>query len=426
MTHKTPGFAAKGLLAMADAARTPLVRRARGVLALTAVAAVLAVPTTASALDPKLVPSIGADTGRFTLPIKCGIKLGGLKIISLNGTVDIEGIAPVQLGPGQEFYLTQGKGALTLPGFLSLLGPIVTVTKADANITSLRIGATRSTPATVDLAKNYDLSVADVPVQFGKIITVGLPKEGNFLVGPYHAPADGRVQFRFEGADADVTLKSTLGLKIKVTAECVASEGNALLSVAVGSNVDASKPARYENEPLNFPQAGRGEVVGIVHAPYNCNVGGKQYDVGIAVGGNFPLAVKRTGSLSFTKASGAMTIPAATVNKMLDDGINSVQGRVDELHLIIEGGTDANPNVLPAGTEIPRTTLQRNTPIIVSLPTTGSIQAGPYKPAAGATTMVIGMGSAAATFQFNGGGQSVKATCPKPEPDALLVDAPIL
>ena len=401
-------------------------RRVSGAFALAAAAAATFVPATSHALDPTLVPSIGADTGRFTLPIKCGIKLGTLKVISINGTVDIQGIAPVQLGPGQEFYLTQGKGALTLPGFLSLLGPIVTVTKADAVITSLRIGATRSTPATVDLAQNYDLSVADVPVQFGKTITVGLPEQGDFLVGPYRAPSDGRVQFRFEGADADVTLKSTLGLKIKVRAECVASEGNALLSVAVGSNVDASKPAKYEGEPLNFPPAGRGEVVGIVNAPYTCNMNGKSYDVGIAVGGNFPLAVKRTGTFSFTKASGALIVPASTVNKMLDEGITSVQGRVDELHLAIEGGTEASPNVLPSGTEIPRTVLQRNTKIVLSLPASGTIAAGPYKPAAGAETMVIGLGSAAATFQFNGNGQNVKATCAKPVPDALLVDAPIL
>jgi len=388
--------------------KASILRSVRGAFALTAVAVAL-IPSTASALDPKLVPSIGADTGRFTLPIKCGIKLGTLKVITLNGTVDIEGIAPVQIGPGQEFYLTQGKGALTLPGFLSLLGPMVTITKADAIVTSLRIGATRSTPSFVDLAK-----------------TVGMPVTGDFLVGPYRAPADGRVQFRFEGADADVTLKSTLGLKIKVKAECVASEGNALLSVAVGSNVDASKPARFEGEPLNYPPAPRGQVIGIVHAPYNCNVGGKQYDVGIAVGGNFPLALKRTSKFTFTEASGALTVPAETVNKMMDDGITSLEGRVDELRLVIEGGTEGNPNVLPSGTAIPRTVLQRNTKIVLSLPASGTIAAGPYTPAAGAQTMVIGMGSAAATFQFNGNGQSVTATCPKPTPDALLVDAPIL
>ncbi|MFT3858620.1 MAG: hypothetical protein QM742_14355 [Aquabacterium sp.] len=347
------------------------------------------------------------------------------KIISINGNVDIEGIAPVQLGPGQEFYLTQGKGALSLPGFLSLLGPFVTITKADAIVTSLKIGATRSTPATVDLANLYDLTVTDVPVQVGKQIVVGLPKQGDFLVGPYKAPADGRVQFRFEGASADVTLKSSLGLKIKVHAECQASQGNALLSVAVGSQVDASKPARYEGEPLSYPKVAPGNLVGIVHAPYTCTMDGQQYDVGIAVGGVIPLAVRKSGSISFTQASGALTVPASTVNRLMDAGVTSIKGRVDELRLIVDRGTPTNPNVLPDGTEFPTVTLQRNTPVTVSLPTAGTVTAGPFKPDAGAETMVIGMGSAAATFEFSNG-RTVKAVCPKPEPDALLVDAPVI
>ncbi|MBI3382711.1 MAG: hypothetical protein HY019_11965 [Aquabacterium sp.] len=402
-----------------------LLRRMRGSFALLALAAALA-PSTSSALDPQLVPSIGADTGRFTLPISCQISVGTLKLIKIGGTVDIQGIAPVQLGPGQVFYLSQGSGALTLPAWLTTLGGIVTINKADAVISSLRIGATRSTPATVDLAKLYDLSVADVPVQGGKPLTVGLPKTGDFRVGPYVAPADGRVQFRFEGATADVTLKSSIGLKIKVHAECLASQGNALLSVAVGSQVDASKPALYEGEPLSYPTVAAGNLIGIVNAPYKCDIGGQQYDVGVAVGGVIPLAVKRAGSLSITQASGAITLPATTVNRLMDAGVTTVQGKVDELKLIVDNGTPANPNVLPGGTAIPATTLQRNTAVVVSLPTTGTVTAGPFQPGTSAASMVIGMGSAAASLQFNGSSQVVPVSCPKPEPDALLVDAPII
>jgi len=404
---------------------TPFLRRMRGAFALMAVAAALA-PTAASALDTKLVPSIGADTGRFTLPISCAIKLGTLQVAKINGSVDIQGIAPVQLGPGQQFYLSQGSGALTLPAWLTTLGGLVTINKADAVVDSLLIGATRSYPATIDLAKNYDLSVTDVPVVAGKPITVGLPKLGNFRVGPYMAPADGRVQFRFEGATANVTLKGAGTLKVKVRAECAASQGNALLSVAVGPQVDSSKPGLYENEPLSYPTVAAGNLVGIVNAPYKCDIGGTQYDVGIAVGGVIPLAVKKAGTLSITQASGAITLPAATVNRLLDAGYTSLQGKVDELRLIVDNGSPANPNVLPGGTTIPVTTLVRDTPVTVSLPTAGTVTAGPFKPTAGAASMVIGMGSAAATLQFNGNGQDVKATCPKPEPDALLVDAPLI
>jgi hypothetical protein len=406
-----------------------LPRALRTALALMTAAAALA-PVTASALDTKLVPSIGADTGRFTLPISCGIKLpeilGNVEVIKINGTVDIEGIAPVQLGPGQVFYLSQGKGALTLPAWLSSLGGLVTINKADAVVDSLKIGATRSNPATVDLAKLYDLSVKDVPVTAGKDITVGLPKSGNFLVGPYVAPVDGRVQFRFEGATANVKLKSQIGLVINVRAECAASRGNALLSVAVGPQIDPSRPARFDGEPLAFPKVAAGNLVGIVNAPYKCTIAGQQYDVGIAVGAVIPLAVQRFGSIAFKDASGAITLPAATVNRLLDAGITTLQGKVDELRLIVDRGTPANPNVLPNGTDLPLTTLQRDTPVVLSLPTTGTVTAGPFRPNWLADTMVVGLGSAAATLQFNGNGEAVKVTCPKPEPDALLVDAPIL
>lgn len=404
-------------------------RRMRGAFALLAVAGAL-VPSTSSALDTQLVPSIGADTGRFTLPISCAISvpalLGNATILKIGGTVDIQGVAPVQLGPGQVFYLSQGSGALTLPAWLSSLGGLVTINKADAVVTSLLIGATRSTPASVDLAKLYDLSVTGVPVVSSKPITVGLPKTGAFLVGPYTAPADGRVQFRFEGATADVTLTSPIGLRIKAHAVCTASQGNALLSVAVGSQVDPSKPARFEGEPLSYPPVAAGNLIGIVNAPYQCDIGGRQYDVGIAVGAVIPLAVKRFGSISFTQASGALTLPAATVNRLMEAGITSVQGRVDELKLIVNNGTPANPNVLPGGTDIPPTVLQHDQAIVVSLPVNGTVTAGPFRPNLTAASMVVGMGSAAASLQFNGSGQTVKVSCPKPEPDALLVDAPVI
>ena len=78
-------------------------------------------------------------------------------------------------------------------------------------------------PATINLTDAYDLSVQDVPVEPGKPIQVSLPKSGTFLVGPYTAPENGRIQFRFEGATANAALKSRLGFKLRVSAECQAA-----------------------------------------------------------------------------------------------------------------------------------------------------------------------------------------------------------
>lgn len=393
------------------------------------VLAVTLMPVTASALDTEKVPSIGADTGRFNLPIECGISLpdlGGMELATINATADIEGVAPVQLGPGQDFFLSQGSGTLTLPPWISTLGGLFTFNRADAELDSLRIGAANATPDVIDLADTNDLRVEDIPVKVGEPVSVGLPKTGSFLVGPYAAPRDGRIQFRFDGASANVTLKSKTGLNIKVRATCQAAEGNSLLSVAVGDEVDPSTPALYENEPLDFAPVEEGHLIGIVHAPYHCTIGGEQYRVGIAVGATIPLAVERFGSIEFREASGAITLPAETVNRLLDAGYTSVRGRVEELNLIVEDGYIANTNVLPGGTDIPSTPLQADTPVTVSLPTDSTVTAGPFFPNWFAESMIVGLGSASASLRFNGGGETVEASCPRPEPDAYLIDAPII
>ena len=80
--------------------RTSFRRRGRlGSLLVGAVSALAIATPSASAIAPSEVPSIGADTGRFTLPITCDISipaLANIKVLNLAGTVDIQGIAPVQ------------------------------------------------------------------------------------------------------------------------------------------------------------------------------------------------------------------------------------------------------------------------------------------------------------------------------------------
>jgi hypothetical protein len=396
--------------------------------AASAAAAALATPMSASALAPADVPAIGADTGRFTLPITCSITvpaLGNLKVIDLPASVDIQGVAPVQLGPGQQFYLSQGRGALTLPSWLSTLGGLVTINRADAVVDRLAIGATRSNPATVNVSTIADLSVSNIPIRAGKPIVVGLPKTGTFAIGPYTAPQDGITQLRFEGATAAVTLRSSLGLSIKIRANCKAPAGNALLSVAVGG-APGQPPVNFQNEPLNFHPAASGWLVGIVNAPYTCNIGGTDYSVGIAVGADIPLSVRRGGSMSFLNASGALVLPAETVDAMIADGIHTLKGTVRLLNLKITGGSPGDPNVLGSGVDLPPTPLVANQKVVLSLPTNGTLTAGPFKPFVSGANMVVGLGGAVASLYLDNAETPVDAVCEAPSPDALLVDAPIV
>jgi hypothetical protein len=386
----------------------------------------------AAAIPVQDVPAIGADTGRFTLPITCNITvpaLGNLQVLNLAGTVDIQGIAPVQLHPGQPFSLSQGQGALTLPAWLSSLGGLVTVNRADAVVDNLLIGATRSTPSQVNLSKLTDLSVKDIPIESGKPIVVGLPKSGTFEVGPYQAPNDGVTQLKFLGATANVVIRSTqFGIKIAIRAVCKGAAGTAdasLLSIAVGGQ-PSTTPASFRGEPIPFPKAPYNALIGIVNAPYRCAFRGNNYDVGVAVQGTIPLTVARKSSLPILKASGAVTFSAATVNEFLDAGHRTLKGTVTKLTLVAEGATPAEPNVIPAGgLPIPATPLVRDQRLVIPLPTTGTLSAGPFRPTDTAKAVVLGLGTAEAQLAFDDETTTDAATCGYPSPAALLVDAPV-
>ncbi len=411
-------------------------RRRAGALAAGATAALaLAAPMSAQAIPVAELPEIGADAGRFTLPITCDItvpQLGNLKVINLAGSVDIRGIAPVQLAPGQPFYLSQGAGALTLPAWLSTLGGLVSVDRADAVVDQLFIDATGSTPERINLSKLTDLSVKDIPLRIGQPIVVGLPKTGTFEVGPYIAPQSGRTALKFAGATANVTIKSRqLGLAIKVRAYCKAAAtaggGASLLSIAVGGPPNPNT-IQFANNPLNFPRAPHNALIGIVNAPYKCTFRGETIDVGVAVQGTIPLTVKRGYSLPITQASGAFEISAAQVDKWIAQGHTQVKGVVNKLTLRAEGGTPAEPNVVPAaGIPIPPTPLVPGQRLAVPLPATGTLSAGPFTPTATASAMILSLGSAQATMSFDNepASSASVATCATPSPDAILVDAAV-
>jgi hypothetical protein len=390
--------------------------------ALAALALVQAPP--AHALPPQDVPAVGVDTGRFKLPIGCTISLGGLPVFYLPTDVDVQGAAPVQLGPGQRFYLSQGSGGITFPSWLTSLAPILGIDKADAKITDLSIGASGSTPSSINIAAGKPFEIDDIAIQAGQPLKVGLPLTGTFDVGPYTAPGGGKVTLAFEHAHAEVNLKSSAGFSLPITADCKPSAGNALLTIAVGG-APGQPPAKITGAPLNFPEPASNELVGIINAPYACKVGADTLDVGIAVGAHIPLVAKRGSAFSFTEAGGALVIPAGTVNKLIDKGYTSASGKVTALNLAVEGGTPATQNVIPSGgIPIPDTPLVRDEQITVPLPSDGALTAGPFTPSSSAESTAVSLGSAAADLSFDGG-STAAATCGAPSPTVYLVDNPV-
>lgn len=441
--------------------------RVREAVVAATVAAVI-VPSTASATTESVIPSIGVDTGRFNLALSCAVSLpwlGGLKILDLPGEVDIKGIAPVQLGPGQEFWLTQGSAGVILPQWLSALANVGTIFRVGVDIPEINIGAAGATPATINLAERYDMSIRKARISGAGTIKIGLPIFGPddyyygsdtlrmqlaadnlngddtyFNVGPFTAPDEGRIQFRFEGAKVKVWLRTIFNFAIPVNASCKPSKGNSLLSVDIGDTVDTSKPGKFEGEPLDYPPVRPGHIVGTVNAPYTCNFdyeNGKKesYNLGIAVGGTFPLAVKRNVGLSFFDAYGALTIPPETMEAMSNNGISSISGYVHALNLFAENGYPDVLNVLPGGTPISPISIgktydyesgvEKYSQSITVLPEGGPITAGTIFVENEDENLLVGMGAASATMQImvDGVEETAEVSCARPVPDALLLDA---
>lgn len=394
-----------------------------------AAAAALACATPAQALTPTDLPPVGADAGRFSLPIDCAITdtdLGGISVFDLKTSVDIQGVAPASLGPGQQFFLTEGSGSMTFPSWLTGLGAAVGITTADATVREMNIGARNATPAAINLAST-PIQIPGIPITGGKDLVVGLPTGGGTFpdIGPYTAPDHGIVTLEFTGAVVDVALKASWGLVLHLRASCTPVAGNGLLSMAVGG-APGQPPAAFHGVPLHYPAVGVNQQVGIIHAPYRCTALGSRFDVGIAVGAQLPLSVDRATGLTFTDASGALVLPAGTVNQLLDAGFTGAAGTVTELTLTVDGGTPTSQNVIPAGgIPIPPTAFTRGQPLVVPLPAGGTLTAGPYLPAAGANHLVVSLGTAAATLRFTGGTGDVSATCAAPDPQVVLYDAPV-
>ncbi|WP_424186115.1 hypothetical protein ACOBQX_30260 [Actinokineospora sp. G85] len=383
----------------------------------------------AQAIPVDEVPPIGADSGRFALPISCAITLpefGDIKVLDLPTTVDIQGVAPTQLRPGQQFYLTQGKGGMIFPEWLPSLAGLVGIGKVDANLVEMNIGAKNASPSVINISPEGGVFLPDIPLEFGKKLDVRVPRDGGVFpdIGPYTAPSDGVVTLQFDSALVDITLKADWGLRLKVKAVCLPVAGNALLSMAVGGE-PGGEPLAFHGVPMDhFQPVEANNQVGIINSPYKCTILGGPFDVGIAVGANTPLSVKKGGQILFTNASGALVVPKATVDGLIGAGFEKISGTVKALNLNAAGGSPKVSNVLGKTFPIPETTLVSGQDITIPLPPEGTLTAGPWTPDAGSSHVKLSLGTAEADLVLDGGAPT-KADCATPSPEVILLDAPV-
>jgi hypothetical protein len=384
---------------------------------LTLAAAALSAPTGAhAAITADQVPGPNVSTGRFTLPLQCKIALpwlGNIKILTLPATVQVAGAMPSSLGPGQRFYLSKASGRLVLPGWLSNLAPFIGASQARATVPQINIRAAGAASTEVVNMAKTPLTVSGIKLTPGRDISVGLPLNGYFTVGPWTAPQSGAVTLSFKNATARVDLQTSSGLTLTtVSANCTTASNLGLATIDVGG-APGQPDALIEDAAVDsFSAPPSGFDNGVISAGYQCALFGQEYTTAVAFSAISPLRLAAGAALTFQKANGAVVLPPAAVNALLDRDITTISGRVRRLELIAEGATPASIDVV-AGQSITfgPTTLTRDRRAVILVPGTGDLTVGPFTRVGTQTIRTLG-GPAMFELDTREGAASVSCTPP--------------
>ncbi len=383
-------------------------------LATAGLAAALAPVGANAALTVDQVPGPNVSAGRFTLPLTCKVTLpwlGNLQVLELPGTVQVAGAMPASVGPGQRFYLSKASGRVILPSWLSTLAPLIGAAKARAVVPQVNIRAAGATPEVINMAKS-PITVSNIKLTPNKEISVGVPINGYFNVGPWTAPNRGTVTLSFVNAVARVDLQTGFGTTLMtVTANCTTAGKLGLATLDVGgpagqpdANVDANVDS-FAAPPSSFDN-------GVISAAYQCRILGRSFTTAVALSAISPLSLPLGTSLYFQKANGAFALSPEAVAYLLDQGVSSISGTVRSLKVTTEGATPSVLDVL-GGNPAPLapTPLVRGQRAVVIAPSTGDLTVGPFK-RIGTQTIRAQGGDAVLDLDTPTGVQTVTCTPP--------------
>lgn len=399
---------------------------------LTVVLPLLAVApmTTHAALEADKIPPINASVGTFNLPLTCGIKvpaLGNLQVWNLATTAAISGAVPASIGPGQNFYLAEGSGTLTMPAWITSLAPIIGAKSANVTLTEINIAAKGATPEVINIA-NPPLVLSNIPIVAGKPLTAGMPASGVFTVGPWTAPSSGLVALNFAGAKASVDMLNSKGKKlITITATCAAPADTALLTMEVGGPAGQAD-GKIENVFVKYPAADKNYDSGVMVPRYHCALDGEAVDIGVAFGAVSPLKLGSDNTLRYQNASGALILPSELVNKMLGRGVTSVSSSIRKLVINTEGATKPSLDVVASNgssLDVGVQALAADTPFIGVVPKQGDLTIAPIVKTSASSVLRVSAGEADVDLFYNNGSQAHRLSCTAPSPRIFLGASPL-
>jgi hypothetical protein len=371
----------------------------------------------------------GSQVGTGTVPVSCQVPVLGTMTFVAQGT----GAVGTVVGPGQQVYLTDVRGALEVPGFFFTLASVVGATSVDASVTTLDIDASGSTSAVLNAAAT-PIEVTDIPVHAGQAETVHAPDSGTLTIGPFTAPSSGSMALSIGAVSVTVTLLDAQGKPtfVPLTVTCaVPNPPIVLVGFHVDPNAPSSPPVEVSDVDAPAFTVPVGDVEGSLHVPLECTVGdlgGVQMDGTIT--GQLPGILPTGLPYTIDAASGSLDLPSTVVDQLLAEQPDATQvaGAITTLDIDATNSSPSVLNVAATPIDVPAQPVRSGQGLSVPIPASGTMTVGPFTAGSvGATTLTWGASGGTLTLLSASGAAlaSEPVSCQAPAGPVVILDEPV-
>lgn len=390
--------------------------------------AVVSTPITDAPGASKALP-INSQVGTARLALNCTLPILGQQTL----IAEVDGTFSTLVSPGQQFYFSDGKGALELPAQLVTALRLLGTQSFNASVDTFNITGNNATPASQNALAGKPLTLTNVPLPAsgGAVIPI-IPTGGLLKVGPFTAGASGTSSLGLGSAGGSVSLNGGIGSLLgKLTVNCAAADPAVVLA---GINIDPKRtpgsaplaPSTAANGGYPIPVAPLDHQVGGLKVPLTCtfpSLGDRTLD--LTMEGDAGTIYGVGEKFYLDTSSGALDLPPALVTEMQAKygAFTSFDTTVSEFDIDVEGATPPSINAAPNKLVLTRQSVTGKT-IQLRVPATGELKVGPFT-AGPVGTMKFEVGKAAATLKLNSASGSVistlSITCAKRIPAVIIV-----
>jgi hypothetical protein len=392
-----------------------------------ALAAASGTPVTDATQAQPIIPS-NSQMGRLRLPYKCSFPILGDQTVG----VDMQGTFTTLLAPGQQYFFSDGKGAIEVPGNLTQLLSLIGVTKFDTTVTEFNINAQNATPTTKNaLAK--PLVLKDVPITPGKSSSIPIPADGSLLkIGPFTAGQSGTAALTMGSAKAQLTLKNKDGGTVlwPLDITCAAPNPDVVLA---GINV-GGPPTTEVSQPSNegkytYPHVALDHQQGSGKIPLICQFPGTigEQTLELTFTGDAGTVYGQSEQFYLNDSSAVLRLPGDVVDKIRAQfpGSTAVKTTITKFNIDSTGASPPSVNAAAIPFVLPQQPITPGQAVNIRVPEPGKfIKAGPFTAGApGIMKLEVGDSAGTATL-LNAAGASVgnlPVTCAKRNPAVIIV-----